>query len=117
YILIVVVASVALTLGIACMCVLTISTPVRKMAQVMNRIAKGETSARIPNAGERSEIGEMAAAVEVFRQGLIENEALSAEAARSREAAEVQRKRMMNELADRFEDAIGGIVSMVSSSA
>ncbi len=95
----------------------TISAPIRKMSDVMATLAGGDTSVKIPNAGERSEIGDMAKAVDVFKDGMIRNRALEAQAAQTREQAEVERKQTMRALADQFEGAVGGIVEMVSSAA
>ena len=95
----------------------TISAPISRMAESMGVLAKGRTELTIPNIGERNEIGAMAAAVDVFRLGMIRNLELEAEAAMAREMAETERKQTMLSMADQFEDAVGGIVSMVSSAA
>ena len=94
-----------------------ISNPVRKMTDAMRILAGGDTSVKIPNIGERNEIGDMASAVEVFKDSMIQNRALEAETRQAHEAAEVQRKKTMHDLADQFETAVSGIVEMVSSAA
>ncbi len=104
-------------LGIGVLMIRTVSMPISRMAGVMRVLAKGDTSVQIPNRGERSEIGDMSTAVDVFREGMIRNIALEAEAAEAREMAEVERKQTMVSLADQFENAVGGIVEMVSSAA
>jgi methyl-accepting chemotaxis protein len=103
--------------GIGFVLVTTVSRPISRMAGVMRVLAKGDTSVKIPNTGERSEIGDMAEAVDVFRQGMIRNRELEAETAAAREMAETERKQTMLALADQFENAVGGIVEMVSSAA
>jgi methyl-accepting chemotaxis protein len=108
-------AAVCLLIGF--LMIRTISLPIRKMSDVMGILARGDTSVTIPNAGERSEIGDMAKAVEVFKDGMIRNKALELEAAEAREQAETERKQTMVSLADQFENAVGGIVEMVSSAA
>jgi methyl-accepting chemotaxis protein len=108
---------VALTLAISWMSVSTISVPVRRMAGVMKRVAGGETGLVVPNAGERSEIGEMAAAVQVFQDNLVRTRKLEEETALARASAEEQRKRAVREMADGFEAAVGDVIGMVSSSA
>ena len=104
-------------LGIGFILITTVSKPVHRMADVMRILAKGDTSVKIPNTGERSEIGEMAEAVDVFRTGMIRNQELEAETAAARQMAEEERKQTMISLADQFENAVGGIVDMVSSAA
>jgi methyl-accepting chemotaxis protein len=110
-------ATALICVGIGFLMIRTVSMPIKRMADVMRILAKGDTSVSIPNRGERSEIGDMAAAVDVFREGMIRNIALEAEAAEAREMAEVERKQTMISLADQFENAVGGIVEMVSSAA
>ncbi|MGA9658446.1 MAG: methyl-accepting chemotaxis protein [Asticcacaulis sp.] len=94
-----------------------ISNPVRKMTDVMRNLANGDTLVKVPNLGERNEIGDMATAVEVFKDNMIQNRALEEETRQAREEAEVQRKKTMYDLADQFENAVGDIVEMVSSAA
>ncbi|ESQ80723.1 hypothetical protein ABENE_22275, partial [Asticcacaulis benevestitus DSM 16100 = ATCC BAA-896] len=95
----------------------SISNPVRKMTDAMRMLANGDTAVVIPNVGERSEIGEMSKTVEVFKDNLIRTRALEEETRQARADAEVQRKKTMYDLADQFENAVGGIVDMVSSAA
>jgi methyl-accepting chemotaxis protein len=95
----------------------SISVPVARMAQSMGLLARGDTGLTIPNFGERNEIGAMAAAVDVFRLGMIRNLELEAETAEAREMAETERKQTMISLADQLENAVGGIVTTVSSAA
>ena len=108
-------ALICLAIGFAM--IRSISLPIRRMSDVMGRMATGDTSVTVPNAGDRSEIGAMAGAVEVFRDGMIRNRALEAEAAEAREMAETERRQTMRSLADDFEAAVGGIVDTVSSAA
>lgn len=95
----------------------TISRPIRRMSDAMKLLARGDTDVVIPNAGERNEIGDMAGAVDVFRQGMIRNRALETEAAEAREMAETERRQALRSMADDFENAVGGVVEMVSSAA
>ena len=95
----------------------TISTPIKRMSSIMQKLADGDTTVAIPNTGERNEIGDMAMTVEIFRDNLIRTHQLEEDSRQAREEAEVQRKRTMYELADQFENAVGGIVEMVSSAA
>ena len=116
-ILVVLAVLAALTACICWVSVATISMPVRRMAGVMKTVAQGDTAVDVPHVGERSEIGEMAAAVEVFRENLIRTRRLEAETAEARLAAEEQRRTGMRQMADGFEAAVGGIIAMVSSSS
>ncbi|HLJ21952.1 MAG TPA: HAMP domain-containing methyl-accepting chemotaxis protein [Stellaceae bacterium] len=56
-----------------------IAVPIAGMTQAMARLAGGDTSLEIPGRDDRSEIGEMAAAVDVFKESMIRSDALAAE--------------------------------------
>ncbi|MCJ2087145.1 methyl-accepting chemotaxis protein [Methylobacterium sp. E-005] len=113
--------AVALTLTAACaaaaFALLRISRPIQTMTRAMGVLAGGDAAAEVPYQNRRDEIGEMAAAVQVFRDNLIRTRALEAETAQSRLAAEEQRKAGMRQMADGFEQAVGGIIGLVSAAA
>src|SRR5690606_15772782 len=48
--------------------VLRIVRPVRRMTAAMNALAAGDTEVAVPEVGRRDEIGEMAKAVQVFKE-------------------------------------------------
>ncbi|MCF3639153.1 methyl-accepting chemotaxis protein [Rhizobium sp. TRM95111] len=48
-----------------------LSRPIRKVTETMNALAGGNLDAEVPFAGRKDEIGQMAAAVAVFRQNAI----------------------------------------------
>ncbi len=111
------VLTAAVCFAIGFVMIRSISAPINRMSQVMSQLARGDTAVTIPNTGERNEIGTMAGTVEVFKDNLIRNAALEEETRKAREDAEVERKQTMVSLADQFENAVGGIVEMVSSAA
>lgn len=59
-----------------------IARPVTKLVSAMRRIATGDISTPVPNLGRANEVGDMARAVQVFKQKSIENQRLHAEEAR-----------------------------------
>ena len=59
-----------------------IARPVTSLVAAMRRIATGDTSAPVPNLDHRSEVGDMARAVQVFKEKSIENQRLHEEEAR-----------------------------------
>ena len=64
----------------------SIIRPVDAMTRAMQALAKGEQGLTIPGADRRDEIGDMARAVAIFRDGLARAEALAAEQAAEHEA-------------------------------
>jgi methyl-accepting chemotaxis protein len=55
-----------------------IAAPTRKMTNIMERLAGGDTAAEVPSRDRADEIGSMAAAVQVFKDNLINAAELSA---------------------------------------
>ncbi|MEH3065094.1 MAG: methyl-accepting chemotaxis protein [Methylobacterium radiotolerans] len=96
---------------------LYISRPIAAMTAAMTRLARGEAGTDVPFRHRRDEIGAMAAAVQVFKDNLIRTRQLEAEAEAARQDAERQRGLAMRQVADRFADAVGGIVAQVSTAA
>ncbi len=66
----------------------SITRPLNGLAEVMKRLADGDTGARIPATRARDEIGEMARTVIVFRDNMIEREQLTATQAETSRARE-----------------------------
>jgi methyl-accepting chemotaxis protein len=75
----------------------SIARPIAATTRAMTVLAGGDTASVVPYAGRRDEIGEMAGAVEVFRQAAIANRRLEAEAAESRARTEAERIRLQEE--------------------
>jgi methyl-accepting chemotaxis protein len=72
------IAMVALGLGFSWLIGRSITRPLNGLAGVMQQLAQGDTSARIPATDAHDEIGEMARTVIVFRDNMIEREKLAA---------------------------------------
>ena len=72
------IAMVAFGLGFSWLIGRSITRPLNGLASVMQQLADGDTSARIPATDARDEIGEMARTVIVFRDNMIERERLAA---------------------------------------
>jgi methyl-accepting chemotaxis protein len=69
-----------------------IARPVTVMTDLMLRLAGGDTTIEIANAERGDEIGEMARAVQIFKDAANENRRLEAEATSARHAQESQRE-------------------------
>ncbi|GJE49054.1 hypothetical protein GOFOIKOB_2088 [Methylobacterium tardum] len=95
-----------------------ITRPLSRLVSVLQRMAQGEIDAEIKEAVRRDEVGAVGKAVEGIKAMVARKAAEEAEVRRiADEAAQAERKRTMLELADGFEQAVGSIVGMVSSSA
>ncbi|GJD97651.1 methyl-accepting chemotaxis protein [Methylobacterium iners] len=96
---------------------LRIARPLTGMTTAMNTLAQGDVTTAIPSTERRDELGAMAGAVQVFKDNMIRSRALEEETELARAGAEAQRKAAMREMADSFEQAVGGIVEMVTAAA
>ena len=94
-----------------------ITRPITGMTEAMRGLARGDWSTAIPGRDKRDEIGTMAEALEVFRNGMMEAEELrKAQETQKQQAAE-ERRIAMNDLADKFEQSIGEVVGNVTQAS
>jgi methyl-accepting chemotaxis protein len=113
------VAAAALALGalLAWLIGRSVSRPILQMTVRMQSLASGELDQAIPGGERGDEIGDMAAAVEVFRQNAQTVRRMEQEATAQRKASEAERAEMMSALADRFDRGMEGVIGGVSSRA
>ncbi|NVN88402.1 MAG: methyl-accepting chemotaxis protein [Rhodopseudomonas sp.] len=95
----------------------SISRALSRMVGAMTALAGGNSAVAIPGVDRHDEIGEMAAAVGVFKNNMIEADRLRAERADIEARQSAQRRNDMCRLADDFEGAVGEIVETVSSAS
>lgn len=69
-----------------------VGSPVAKMTATMRRLADGDTSVTVPAFGQRDEIGEMAAAVEIFRANAVARLQLELDKETQRNLTEKERR-------------------------
>jgi methyl-accepting chemotaxis protein len=93
------------------------SNSIRKMVVTMKQLAGGQFDVALPGLGRKDEIGDMAEAVAIFKQSMIERETLRNERLAQHERADGERRAMMRRLADAFEAAVGNIVGTVSTAS
>jgi len=89
----------------------TLTRPISRLTQVMEKLAEGELETEVAGVGRRDELGAMAQAVEVFKQnGLKVNEMTEGE-----RAASIQRRndrtRMMQDLQRAFGDVVNAAIA------
>ncbi|MDX3967731.1 MAG: methyl-accepting chemotaxis protein [Bradyrhizobium sp.] len=91
--------------------------PLTSMTGAMGRLAGGNLEVEIPGRGRTDEIGDMAKAIQVFKDNMIETERMRTEQAEIEARQSENRKQDMARLADQFEQAVGEIVNTVSSAS
>jgi signal transduction histidine kinase len=58
-----------------------IAAPITRMTSAMTKLARGDTSVEVPDVSRRDEVGAMAAAVQIFKDSMIERDRAQAELA------------------------------------
>jgi len=91
--------------------------PLSTMTRAMGRLAGGDLKVEIPGRGNRDEIGDMAKAIQVFKESMVETDRLRHEQVEVEARQAESRKADMVRLADQFEQAVGEIVNTVSSAS
>ncbi|MDH4411969.1 MAG: methyl-accepting chemotaxis protein, partial [Rhizobium sp.] len=86
-----VVLAALLALAAAAVSVVRIARPISAITASMRKLAAGDTQADIPFAARTDEIGDIAAAVSVFRANAIERAALERQAEETRSMSEIER--------------------------
>jgi methyl-accepting chemotaxis protein len=93
-----------------------VSRPINRIAERMRSLAAGEAASPVPGAGRRDELGQMAEAVESFRQATIEQERLAASLAADT-AAKTARTERVDALVRSFEADAAEALRVVASAA
>lgn len=94
-----------------------VSRPIKDLAHKMRDLAAGHLDVDVVGTERGDEVGEMARAMEVFKQNAFERTRLEAEQKESEVRAARERKELMHRLADDFERAVGEVVKSVSDAA
>ncbi|KAF0222008.1 MAG: putative methyl-accepting chemotaxis sensory [Rhodospirillaceae bacterium] len=106
-----------LTLAMVCTVVFLIirgvSKPIIDITATMSRLAAGNLDQKVPALGRSDEIGEMAAAVEVFKRNALEMQALEIEQQRIKDEATQVRREVLQRMAEEFEHAVAGVLDRV----
>jgi methyl-accepting chemotaxis protein len=91
-----------------------LSRPLAAITTVMNRLSSGDTDVAIPGGERRDELGTMAVALDVFRRNMIEARTLREAQEAAKMQAELEKKVLQREMADRFESDVKGVVGAVA---
>ncbi|MEQ9123296.1 MAG: HAMP domain-containing protein, partial [Alphaproteobacteria bacterium] len=92
----------------------SIARPVVSMTAAMRRLAEGDKGAEIPARDRGDEIGEMAAAVQVFKDNMIRNEEMTTEQERDRLARE-DRAQHIESLTGDFDQAVATVLGQLGA--
>lgn len=100
-----------------------ISRPMRVLCRVVNELGEGRFGIDIPFTRKRDEFGEIARALQTFKENGVRIEAMKAEDAKRQESEKREQKRKeerlkaMNSATSAFENSVSTIVNTVASAA
>ncbi|CAM5441311.1 Methyl-accepting chemotaxis protein 3 OS=Afipia felis OX=1035 GN=mcp3 PE=3 SV=1 [Afipia felis] len=93
-----------------------VATGIASVVQPMQLLAQGDLSPEIPHQGEKTEIGKIAATLQIFKEALIAKKA--ADLAAAEEAtAKMRRAETVDGVTRRFESMIGELVASLASAS
>jgi methyl-accepting chemotaxis protein len=109
-------ASLVIGIGVSIYLVRDVSSGIASIVKPMQALGRGDLTAQVPHQGEKTEIGTMGEALQVFKEALIAKKAADEAAAKDAEA-KIERGRRVDGITRDFESMIGEIVQTVSSAS
>jgi methyl-accepting chemotaxis protein len=109
-------AAVIIGIGVGVYLVRDVSNGIASIVKPMQALGQGDLTAEVPHRGEKTEIGLMADALQVFKEALIAKKAADEAAAKDAEA-KIERGRRVDNITRDFEQMIGEIVQTVASAS
>jgi len=116
--------SLLMAVGLGWVVLRRVTQPLEQLAAATTRLARGELGAAVPAVGggaQGDEIGRLAGAIAVLREGVLERERLHEQQHTERQAAEDAKRAALNEMAERVEadarEAVEQIRARMAASA
>jgi methyl-accepting chemotaxis protein len=115
-----VIGCLALVVGVAIvvsvLLVRDVSSGIGSIIRPMRALGEGDLGAEVPHQGQKTEIGQMADALQVFKDALIAKKAAD-EAAAAEAEAKIRRGQRVDGITREFEAMVGEMVSSLSSAS
>ena len=103
-------------LAIATLLVRDVSRGITSIIEPMQALSQGDLSAIIPHSDDDTEIGQMAATLQFFKEALVRKKA-SDDATAAEAGAKISRATRVDNITREFESAIGELIGSLSSSS
>ena len=113
-------AVIVVALGVFGLCLLIgrgFSIPIRKMVTAMTELAGGNKEIEVPATDYRNELGDMASAVQVFKENAVHMEKLEEDRKLAQKAAELEKQVWMAQMADDFDERVGTVIDAVANAS
>ncbi len=93
-----------------------ITKPISTITSAMEVLAKGDTSIDVPESDRKDEIGDMAQALEIFKQNRIEADRL-AEEQKQEQQAQIERAKTLEKLTADFENSVSDMINGLAAAS
>jgi len=110
-------ASILITALIAFFAYSRLLRPLPRLAAVMDRLARDDTNVEVAYQSQGDEIGDMARAVQVFKENALEKHRLEKERHEQEARSSTEKRQSMNSIADEFEQSVANKVNSVLDAA
>lgn len=94
-----------------------LTQPIARMVETMKVLADGNNAVSVPSLERHDEIGDMAKAVQVFKENALEMERMEAEAEKNKVRVEQERQASMTKLADDFDNRTSSVIMALTSAS
>ncbi len=94
-----------------------VTGPIKRITNVMSGLAAGDVGVIVPALDRKDEVGQMARAVQTFKENAIEKTHLEAEQVRLKESSEQERRDALHRVAGTFEDDVKSVLQVVNETA
>ena len=108
--------AIALGAAVSFYVIRDVSAGIASIVKPMQALGQGDLEAEVPHRGEKTEIGQMADALQIFKEALIAKREADQAAAKDAEA-KIERGRRVDGITREFERMIGDIVNNVSAAS
>jgi methyl-accepting chemotaxis protein len=105
-----------LAIAMAFLIIRAITSGIASVTRPMGSLATGDLDVHIPFRGEKTELGSIADAVQIFKEALIAKKEADATAAQEAEA-KMRRSQLLDDLTKRFEADVSALTQGLSSAA
>jgi methyl-accepting chemotaxis protein len=114
--IIVVMAVVAMVVAFGLMLRQSIATPIIAMTAAMNRLSEKDFAVTIPAVGRVDEVGQMAGAMQTFKDNMLRSEQMEADQ-RADQERNLARGKAIESLTRNFDEAVSSMLNAVSSAS
>ncbi len=91
--------------------------PTLELTGVMKKLSGGDLDTEVVGLSREDEMGEMAKAIQIFKENAIEKVQMEKEAEFAKQRAEEEKQQAMHDLADSFDSKVGGLINSLASTS